>query len=68
MKSLARSYIWWPQLNSAIEDIARNCTQCALVAAAPPLAPAHPWLVPKGPWERVHVDHAQWNKTLFWWL
>jgi len=24
----------------------------------------HPWLVPKGPWERVHVDHAQWNKTL----
>ena len=24
MKSLARSYIWWPQLNSAIEDIARE--------------------------------------------
>ena len=64
MKSLARSYIWWPQLNSPVEDIARNCTQCALVAATPSLAPAHPWLVPKGPLERVHVDHAQWNKTL----
>ena len=41
--------------------MAHSCTQCALVASTPP---AHPWLVPKGPWERVHVDHAQWNKTL----
>ena len=64
MESLARNYIWWPQLNSTIEDIACNCTQCALVAAAPPLASAHLKLVPKGPWEQVHVDHAQWNKTL----
>jgi len=64
MKSVARSYIWWPQLNAEIEDVARNCTQCAVVSSAPPTAPAHPWLVPKGPWERVHVDHAQWNKTL----
>ena len=51
MKSLVRSYIWWPQLNSAIEDMAHSCTQCALVASTPPTAPAHPWLVPKGPWE-----------------
>jgi len=64
IKSVARSYIWWPQLNFEIEEIARNCTQCAVVASAPPAAPAHPWLVPKGPWERVHVDYAQWNKIL----
>ena len=28
------------------------------------MAPAHPWLVPHNPWERIHVDHAQWKKWL----
>jgi len=24
MKALARSYVWWPQLNAAIEDLAKS--------------------------------------------
>ena len=64
MKMLARSYVWWPQLNSAIESLAKKCQQCYLSASAPLTAPAHPWLVPHGPWEHIHVDHAQWKNWL----
>ena len=64
MKALARSYVWWPQLNSAIESLAMKYQQCSLSASAPPTAPAHPWLVPHGPWECIHVDHAQWKNWL----
>ena len=62
MKSLARSYLWWPQLNKEVEKMVRNCQHCCVESPNPPAAPAHPWLVPQNPWERLHVDHAQWNK------
>jgi len=65
MKALARSYVWWPQLNAAIEDLAKKCEGCSLTASTPAAAPAHPWLVPHGPWERIHVDHAQWKTWCF---
>ena len=28
MKGLARSYIWWPKLDSKIEQKVRDCTIC----------------------------------------
>ena len=64
MKALSRSYLWWPQLDKEIEQIVKNCHQCKATAANPPAAPAHPWIVPQNPWERVHVDHAQWKRWL----
>ena len=37
----------------------------AVSPADPPKAPAHPWLVPQNPWQRIHVDHAKFgNHTL----
>lgn len=62
MKSLARSYIWWPRLDAQIEEMARVCDECALVADNPAKTSLHPWLVPKQPWERIHIDHASWGK------
>ena len=64
MKSLARSFIWWPQLDGDIEGISRSCNECYLTAINPPCVLAHPWLVPQQPWEWVHVDHTQWGKWL----
>ena len=65
MKSLARSYIWWPHIDREIEEVAKSCESCLLTANSPAPAPLHPWMIPKQPWERVHLDHAFWgNKVL----
>ena len=64
MKSLARSYFWWPHLDSEIEELSRNCVECSAASRNPPKAPAHPWMVPQHPWQRIHVDHAKFGKYL----
>ena len=28
MKSLARSYFWWPAMDKEIENITQNCNEC----------------------------------------
>ena len=56
MKALARSYMWWPCLDKAIERLARSCKACQAVKHAPAVAPLRPWSWPSRPWERVHVD------------
>ena len=58
MKSLARSYLWWPKLDEAIETVARNCVGCQQIQKNPGLAPLHPWEYPKSPWARIHIDYA----------
>ena len=64
MKSLARSYIWWPGLDSQIEELCRTCVECCAANRNPPKAPAHPWMISQLPWQRVHVDHAQFGGRL----
>ena len=64
MKSLARCYLWWPGIDTNIENVCRNCLECSATAKAPPVSPAHPWLIPQCPWQRIHVDHAQFGKHL----
>ena len=61
-KALARSYIWWPELDKDFEDLAASCDQFRKVASMPKLAPCHPWQYSSTPWNRVHVDFGEWNK------
>lgn len=58
MKELARSYFWWPGLDSEIEETARICSSCQNVRSMPQPAPLHPWDWPEEPWQRIHVDFA----------
>ncbi|XP_056138353.1 uncharacterized protein K02A2.6 [Lampris incognitus] len=58
MKSLARSYVWWPGIDSQIELQAKSCHSCQRIQREPSLAPLHPWMWPSSPWERIHVDFA----------
>jgi len=58
MKSLARSYIYWPGIDRCIEDMARGCASCQVQLNTPSLAPLHPWEWPDQPWKRIHVDYA----------
>lgn len=58
MKSMSRSYVWWPKLDSAIEETVKACRQCVSIRASPLVAPLTPWTWPSKPWKRVHVDFA----------
>ena len=57
-KAIARSYVWWPELNKQIEAMTKSCTHCQKVKNAPSVAPLHPWNWPSMPWQRIHVDFA----------
>jgi hypothetical protein len=58
MKTLARSYVWWPGLDLDIEAIVGECNICQLHRKPPAEAPLHPWEWPGQPWERLHIDYA----------
>ena len=65
MKVLVRSCMWWPHLNQDVEVMVAQCEACKITAAKPALATHHPWQYPSTPWERVHIDYGEWNKTDF---
>lgn len=56
MKSLARSYVWWPHIDKDIETVANTCAPCISVLRAPPQATVHSWEFPDRPWSRIHID------------
>ena len=58
MKALARSYIWWPNMDTDIETLVKTCTECQESQPSPPTAPLHPWEWPASPWSRLHIDFA----------
>ena len=58
MKAVARSYMWWPGMDSDLEKLAKSCAACQSVKSAPSAAPLHPWLWPDQPWQRIHIDYA----------
>ncbi|KAL1447060.1 hypothetical protein WDU94_003572, partial [Cyamophila willieti] len=58
MKSLARSYCYWPGMDKEIEQMARSCCSCSINAKEEVKVEVHPWEVPRGPWQRLHLDFA----------
>ena len=58
MKGLARSYIWWPKMDSEIEHHVKECGRCQTNRSMPADAPLHPWEWPDRPWSRLHIDYA----------
>ena len=58
MKSIARSYFWWPGLDKDNEDLSKSCTVCQSIKQFPAVAPLHPWVWPAKPWQRIHLDFA----------
>uniref|UniRef100_A0A5S6QAX4 RNA-directed DNA polymerase n=1 Tax=Trichuris muris TaxID=70415 RepID=A0A5S6QAX4_TRIMR len=58
MKALARSYVWWPNIDSDIERFVAKCSTCQTQQQAPSKTPVHPWEIPRNPWSRLHVDFA----------
>ena len=57
MKELARSYLWWPNLNGELENLVLSCAECLQNRKIAPKAELHPW-----EWilimHRIHIDYA----------
>ena len=58
IKGLARTVIWWPNIDSEIEEMVKGCSECQLKRAAPPVAPLNPLPWPSKPWYLIHMDYA----------
>ena len=56
MKALACTVIWWPKLDSEIEEMVRCCDECQMTRSMPPVAPLNPLPWPVKPWSRIHID------------
>ena len=65
MKALARSYVWWPNIDTDIEGKVKTCHDCTRVCNTPPTAPLQPWSWPTRPWQRVHIDYAEYQGKYF---
>lgn len=58
MKGLARSYMWWPNMDAEVEALVKACVACQESRSSSPVAPLHPWEFPDKPWRRIHMDYA----------
>ena len=61
MKAIARSFFWWPGIDNDIELLAKSCPQCLETSNAPAKDVPHSWVFPSEPFERVHVDYAEFH-------
>lgn len=58
MKALARSFVFWPDIDEHIETLVRTCQRCASAAKAPVKSTLASWPIPSKPWSRLHMDYA----------
>ncbi|GFU70342.1 uncharacterized protein K02A2.6 [Trichonephila clavipes] len=58
MKAIARSFVYWKNIDNDIEEAAKTCVDCARYKADPPKSKVHYWEYPSMPWERILVDFA----------
>ncbi|XP_062604323.1 uncharacterized protein K02A2.6-like [Saccostrea cucullata] len=63
MKSLARGYLWWPNLDKDIEEVVEKCPSCTCISVrnSPKSAPLHPWIWATRPFQRIHIDYADYK-------
>ena len=58
MKSVARSFAYWPGMDADIVNFVKRCTNCQQAAKNPPRQTPTPWPQPEKPWSRLHLDFA----------
>ncbi|XP_037929430.1 uncharacterized protein K02A2.6-like [Teleopsis dalmanni] len=57
-KALARSYVWWPNIDKDIVNLIDRCIPCKKVQPSPKKSPLIPWEMPSSVWSRIHIDFA----------
>ena len=56
MKSIMRSRVWWPSMNTQIEEKVKECDNCLLTSRQGPPVPMRRSELPAGPWQELAVD------------
>ena len=56
MKAIARSLVWYPNIDHDIEQLVKSCGNCQTNASKPPKQNIE-WPMPDKVWSRVHLDH-----------
>ncbi|XP_055526905.1 uncharacterized protein K02A2.6-like [Wyeomyia smithii] len=59
MRSVARSYVYWPGIEEQISQCVRSCVECSRVAKTNSKTNLESWPSPKKPWQRIHADYAE---------
>ncbi|XP_055590190.1 uncharacterized protein K02A2.6-like [Uranotaenia lowii] len=57
-RSIARNYVYWPNIDDDITNLVRACKDCASVAKTDKKTSLKSWPIPEKPWQKVHVDFA----------
>ncbi|GBP06580.1 Uncharacterized protein K02A2.6 [Eumeta japonica] len=58
MKSLARSYVYWPNIDFDISHFVKQCQNCQICSNSPTKANLSSWPIPESALDRVHIDIA----------
>ena len=65
MKSVARSYVWWPAIDQDIEDKVRQCGICINNQLSPKSVPLLLWPWSTELWQRIHIDFLEISQQFF---
>ena len=63
-KGYARSYIWWPNLDSQIQEFLESCEGSQMFRNKPAHATLYPWKFSARVWQRIHVDYGMFEKKM----
>jgi len=58
MKSLARSYFWWPNIDKDIEVIVKGCDICTMLKLELLKVVLTKWPRTHKCFDRIHIDYA----------
>ncbi|XP_052129081.1 uncharacterized protein K02A2.6-like [Frankliniella occidentalis] len=65
MKSPARSYVWWPNMDEQIEDLVKDCGVCQALQSSIPHDNYVPWSWPTRRCQRLHMDFGHFQGSEF---
>jgi len=65
MKGLARSYLWYPGIDSDIEKLVGSCKICLSCRKTSPTGPLISWKYLSHVWGRLHIDFAEYEGTYY---
>ena len=58
MNGLARFRVWWPGIDTDIEQMCTQCVECSQHSKDPPKSTLSVLDFPSKPWQRLHIEYA----------